>query len=75
MLLDEFLNEFFSNLTDKEGIENICKTIRENISVNYDTTKIEFQVSTEENDYAPDVSINSEGYDDGEVVFIDCYID
>lgn len=62
-------------MTDKKGIENICKTVKENIKdfANYDTTKVEFQIYADEDNFTLDVFIDSEGYDDGEVIFIDCY--
>ncbi|CUO43524.1 hypothetical protein [Clostridium disporicum] len=42
---------------------------------NYDTTKVECQVLDEYNNYDPRVEISSEGYPDGEIIFIDNYLD
>ena len=43
--------------------------------VNYDTTKVGCQVLDEYNNYDPRVEISSEGYPDGEIIFIDNYLD
>lgn len=76
MDLDRFLDEFFSNFLDNEDINNIKKVIKNSMGEKeYKRAKVEFQVFTEEENYTPQVSINSEGYNDGEVIFIDCYIE
>ena len=41
------------------------------IAKDYDTTKVECKIYTEEHNYNPRVEISSENYNDGEVLFID----
>lgn len=41
----------------------------------YDTTKVECQIFTENSNYDPRVEFSSDRYEDGEVVFIDYYKD
>ncbi|MFQ9545277.1 MAG: hypothetical protein ACLR02_09695 [Clostridium sp.] len=78
MRLDNFLNEFLKELVDEKGIETIKTTIKEQMCLNfkdYDTTKVECQIFTENSNYDPRVEFSSDRYEDGEVVFIDYYKD
>lgn len=78
MKLDEFIEDFFENLLDKEGIDTIKATVKAQMSANfkeYDETKVECQVFTEEDNFTPRVEMSSEGYSDGEIVFLDFHID
>jgi hypothetical protein len=78
MSLGEFINDLFSNIMTQEGIDriiDITKNEMKDCGKNYSTAKVESQVLTENDNYAPDVSISSDHYDDGEIIFIDFYID
>lgn len=78
MKLDEFLDKVLENVMSIGGIDKIKEYIKEDIKLNgfdYDTTKVESQVFDDGNNYDPRVEITSEGYDDGEVIFIDYHID
>ena len=78
MKLDEFLDKVLENVMFVGGIDKIKEYIKEDMKLNgfdYDTTKVEFQVFDDGNNYDPRVEITSEGYDDGEVIFIDYHID
>ena len=78
MELDVFLDKLLDNLLDKEGIESVKASIKCNMYANfkdYNTAKVEFQVFNGNDNYEPQVVISSEGYSDGEVIFIDCYLD
>lgn len=78
MKLDNFLDMFLGELVEnQQGIDSIKATLKANMYANfkeYDDTKVEFQVLTEVNTYDCDVSMLSEGYDYGEIVFVDCRI-
>lgn len=76
MSFDNFLDEILSNVMSAEGIERAKECIKNDMKLsgfNYDTTKVESQVYEEESNYTPRVEISSEGYNDGEVIFIDYY--
>ena len=78
MRLDNFLNEFLKELVDEKGIETIKTTIKEQMCLNfkdYDTTKVECQIFTENSNYDQRFEFSSDRYEDGEVVFIDYYKD
>ena len=77
MLLDEFLTEFFENLTDIEGINNIKRAVRKNVAefINYDTAKVEAQVLTDNDNFPGNLCVNSEAYPDGEIIFFDFNLD
>lgn len=78
MKLDEFLDKVLENVMSVGGIDKIKEYIKEDMKLNgfdYDTTKVESQVFDDDNNYNPRVEITSEGYDDGEVIFIDYHID
>lgn len=78
MLLDEFINEVFSNLMTIDGINNMKQIIKEDMftcGYEYKNTKVENQVFDKDNNYDPRVEITSEGYDDGEIIFIDYHLD
>lgn len=78
MKLDNFLDMFLGELVEnQQGIDSIKATLKANMYANfkeYDDTKVEFQVLTEVNTCDCDVSMLSEGYDYGEIVFVDCRI-
>ena len=74
MTLDKFLDDFLGNVMTREGIKKVKEHIKEDMKssdLNYDTAKVECQIFDDENNYEPDVQISSEGYSDGEVIFID----
>ena len=78
MNLDNFIDKFFLNLVDEKGVNLIKDTIKkqmENNDMDYNKTKVEPQVLTEYANFDPRVEISSEGYSDGEIVFIDYYLD
>lgn len=78
MKLDEFLNSILDNIMTEEGIKKVKDVIKEDMKdtiYNYNNTKVEYQVFTENNNYTPQVEVSSEGYSDGEVILIDCHID
>lgn len=54
--------------------EYIKKDMKSN-GINYDTTKIACQIFDKEKNYDPRVEVSSEGYSDGEIVFIDYHMD
>ncbi|XZH99747.1 hypothetical protein ACSXEK_16205 (plasmid) [Clostridium perfringens] len=43
-------------------------------NLDFDSTKVEHQVFTEENNYDPRVEISSETYEDGEIIFLDYHL-
>lgn len=78
MKLDKSIERILENVMSLEGIEKIKEYIKEDMELcgfNYDTTKVECQVLDEYNNYDPRVEISSEGYPDGEIIFIDNYLD
>lgn len=78
MELDKFLDKVLENVMSQGGIEKVRQVIKEDMKLcgfNYDTTKVESQVFDEHNNYEPRVEISSEGYSDGEVIFIDYHLD
>lgn len=77
MELDKFLDKILENVMSQGGIKKVRQYIKEDMKLcgfNYDTTKVECQVFDEENNYEPRVEISSEGYSDGEVIFIDYHL-
>jgi len=75
MLLDDFLTELFGNIADAKGVDNIKKVVKKNITVNYDTTNIEAQVLTDNDNFPGNLCVNSEAYPDGEIIFFDFNLD
>lgn len=78
MNLDGFLNSILNNIMTEEGINKVKNVIKEDMkdtTCDYDNTKVEYQIFTKNNNYTPRVEVSSEGYSDGEIVFIDCHID
>ncbi|WP_195966835.1 hypothetical protein [Clostridium sp. 1001283B150210_160208_E6] len=78
MELNTFIDELFGNIMTDEGIKSIKDIIKKDmleVGKEYDSSKVEYQVFTENNNYTPRVEISSEGYDDGEVIFIDFHVD
>lgn len=78
MELNTFIDELFSNIMTDEGVKSIKDIIKKDmleVEKEYDSSKVEYQVFTENNNYTPRVEISSEGYDDGEVIFIDFHVD
>lgn len=76
--LNEFLDTILGNLMSKEGIEKVKEYIKNDMKsndINYDTTKVACQVFDSQKNYDPRVEISSEGYKDGEVIFIDYHMD
>lgn len=71
MKLDKFIENLFGCVADKEGVENIKKSISDNILHDYDTTQIELQYFDKDSNYEVDMSICSDNYNDGEVIFLD----
>lgn len=78
MDLDKFLDKILENVMSQGGIEKVRQYIKEDMKLcgfNYDTTKVECQVLDKDNNYDPRVEISSEGYSDGEIIFIDYHLD
>jgi hypothetical protein len=78
MKIDKFIDELFSNIMTQEGIDRIIEITKnemQGFSKDYETAKVECQVFTEKDNYSPRVEISSEGYADGEVIFIDYHLD
>ncbi|GEM_PF-5483037 len=78
MELDKFLDKVLGNVMTQEGFDKVRCCIKEDMKVcgfNYDTTRVESQVFDKDNNYEPRVEISSEGYNNGEIIFIDYYID
>lgn len=78
MNLDEYLDKILENVMSTGGIGKVKNIIKKDMNLcgfKYETTKVECQVYTEENNYAPRVEISSENYPDGEVIFIDYHVD
>lgn len=78
MELDKFLDKILENVMSQGGIEKVRQYIKEDMKLcgfNYDTTKVECQVLDKDNNYEPRVEISSEGYSDGEIIFIDYHLD
>ncbi|WP_040191029.1 hypothetical protein [Clostridium culturomicium] len=78
MEFDKFLDKVLENVMSQDGMEKVKKYIKEDMNLcgfNYDTTKVECQVFDESDNYEPRVEVSSEGYSDGEVIFIDYHLD
>lgn len=78
MELEKFLDKILENVMSQDGIEKVREYIKEDMKLcgfNYDTTKVECQVLDKDNNYDPRVEISSEGYSDGEIIFIDYHLD
>ncbi|MBS6503513.1 MAG: hypothetical protein KH415_18175 [Clostridium sp.] len=78
MTLEEFLDRVLGNVMSYEGIEEVKDIIKKDMEIenfDFDTTQVEFQVFDNENNYDPRVEISSDTYDDGEIIFIDTYLD
>lgn len=78
MKLNTFIDELFGNIMTDEGIKSMKDIIKKDmleVGKEYDCSKVEYQVFTESNNYTPRVEISSEGYDDGEIVFVDFHVD
>lgn len=78
MNLEEYLDKFFGEIMTKEGIDKVKSIVKEDMKdlvFDYETTKVECQVYTEENNYDPRVEITSDNYSDGEVIFLDFHVD
>lgn len=78
MSLDRFIDKFFGNIMSTNGLNNIKDIIQKDMldcDYKYDTTKVEYQIFNKDENCEPRVEISSEGYDDGEIIFIDCYLD
>lgn len=79
MELDKFLDKILENVMSQEGITEVKQYIKEDMKLcgfNYNTTKVESQVFDEYSNYDPvRVEISSEGYSDGEIIFIDYHLD
>ena len=76
--LDEFLDSILGNVMSREGMEKVKEYIKKDMisnGINYDTSKIACQIFDSENNYDPRVEVSSEAYSDGEVIFIDYYMD
>lgn len=78
MDFNKFLDRILENVMSKEWIEKVKEYIKEDMKssgINYNTIKVEYQVLDKDNNYDPRIEISSEGYSDGEVIFIDYYLD
>lgn len=78
MELDKFLDKILENVMSQGGIEKVRQYIKEDMKLcgfNYDTTKVECQVFDEIGNYEPRVEVSSEGYSEGEIIFIDYHLD
>lgn len=78
MELNTFIDELFDNIMTDEGIKSIKNIIKKDmleVGKEYDSSKVEYQIFTENNNYTPRVEITSEGYDDGEIIFVDFHVD
>lgn len=75
MYLDDFLEKLLENLVSEEVINKVKKDISDGMKEygkDYKSSKVEHQVLEGDNNYTPKVVISSDGYNDGEVIFIDC---
>lgn len=79
MELDEFIEKILENVMSPEGMIKVKQCMKEDMKLcgfNYNTTKVESQVFDEYSNYDPvRVEISSEGYSDGEIIFIDYHLD
>lgn len=78
MEFENFLNRLLEGVMSKSGMDKVKECIKEEMTssgFNYDNTKVEFQVLDNKNNYDPRVEISNEGYSDGEIIFIDSYLD
>lgn len=78
MKLEQFLDDFLGNILCEEGLINVKETIKKEMKeseLDFNTTKVESQVFNKDENYEPRVEISSEGYDDGEIIFIDYHLD
>lgn len=78
MEFDKFLDKILEGVMSEGGINKVRDYIKEDMKLcgfNYDKTKVEFQVLDSDNNYDPRVEISNDGYSDGEIIFIDYYLD
>lgn len=78
MEFKEFLDKILGNVMSKDGLENVKQHIKQDMELSgfdYETTKVECQVLDDESNYDPRVEISNEAYSDGEVIFLDFYLD
>lgn len=78
MELDKFVEKILERVMSLNSIKKVKQCIEEEMSLsgfNYDTTKVECQVFDKDNNYDPRVEVSSEGYSDGEIIFIDYHLD
>lgn len=76
MQLDDFLELFLQKLVNKKGIKNIKTTIKEQMYLNlkdYDTTKIDCSLISEDSYYNAQIDISLKSYKDGEILCMDFY--
>lgn len=78
MELSKFLDELLGNIVSQEKLDTIRDIVKDGMleyGLDFETAKVESQVFDRDNTYEPKVEISSDGYDDGEIIFIDYYID
>lgn len=78
MKLEKFLDQILTCVVSKENLDSIKSNIKDSMTENgfdFDATQVECQVFDKDNNYEPRVEISSEGYDDGEIIFIDYHLD
>ena len=76
MQLDDFLELFLQKLVNIKGINTIKCTIKEQMYLNlkdYDTTKIDCSLISEDGYYDAQIDISLKSYKDGEILCMDFY--
>lgn len=76
MELSKFIEILLDGVVKENGMENILKSIKDNIDYDLKETKIELQLfegKDNEFNHDVDISVSNESYDDGEIIFLDLY--
>lgn len=78
MEFEKFLDNMLGCVMTKKGAEEVKNVIKSNMQecgFDFATTKLEGQVFQEDKNHEPRIEISSEGYDDGEIIFVDYHLD
>lgn len=71
MNFNDFIGKLLDGVVDsKDGLIEIQKVLKKNIPA-YDNLKVETQLFTDDDNFNLDLCVSNEGYDDGEIIFMD----
>ncbi|WP_055069084.1 hypothetical protein [Clostridium massiliamazoniense] len=73
MELTNFLEQLLDGIVKEDGMDKILQSIEENIEYDLKNTKVELQLFECDKNYDADIVVSNEGYEDGEIIFLDIY--